>query len=110
MNDALKQQGALDRSQLLAIGDDHTMGSVLEIVRQAMGQNHKIGRMHMNKSAKQYVTVKAVVAANARLVENAGSSQVSKLSPLGKPLPPPPSREAMAQAGARALQFIKAAA
>lgn len=62
----------------------------------------------MTKTAKQYVTVRLVVAANAKLVSNL-TSALSKVTPLGKPLPPRPSRESVAEAGSRALKSMKAA-
>jgi hypothetical protein len=74
----------------------------------AMLRRNKIvqGRAHMTK--KQYVTVQTVVAANSKLVNNSSSSE-TKVTPLGRPLPALPSRDALAAAGASALQSLKTA-
>jgi hypothetical protein len=71
-------------------------------------RNKKVqGRAHMTK--KQYVTVQTVVAANLKLVNNSGAVAATKVTPLGRPLPPPPSRAKLAAAGADALASLKTA-
>lgn len=58
---------------------------------------------------KKYVTVQTVVVANSKLVNNSATGEGPRVTPLGKPLPPTPSRDALAAAGARALQSLKQA-
>ena len=88
------------------------MVNVLQIVRHAMGYDYyrvQRGQAHMtNKAAKQYVTIGTVVAANAKMVgQTPAAPQPRTADSIARP--EPPSREALAEAGSRALQSLKSA-
>lgn len=89
------------------------MFNVIQRFRNAIAHVYKNWhreRAYMNKTAKQYVTISTVVAANAKMIGRVSGAALTRDSSLGatRPLPPLPSRTEMAQAGVRALQSLKA--
>lgn len=63
----------------------------------------------MNKPVRQYVTIKTVVAANAKMMGQVPPPpSLTRLGPANPPLPPRPSRDVIAQISSRALETLKA--
>lgn len=85
------------------------METVLQHLRDMVyPKENTQGRALMTtKTARQYVTVEAIVEANAKLVGRAHGLVVRVEPHSSSSGRPPPSKTALAQAGARALQLVK---